>query len=258
MTAFSIDSGVVRWSVDGRPAHEDAALEALTSRPLLVLMHGYGSSETDLSALAPHLPHGFVCASLRAPLRLPAPYTGAYAWWHIPIGYDGLPARQPDPPQFVGSEPHLAALAVLDWIDALETQVSEGDRTRRLGTIALLGFSQGGCMVTSLLRLRPSRFVCGVNCSGFVAPGAYDGDAELATVRPPLFWGRDEADPIIDAHRIALTQQWAPAHTALESKLYEGMLHSISPQELRDINRFLVRNVPSSEGNVPSSEGVAS
>jgi phospholipase/carboxylesterase len=127
-----------------------------------------------------------------------------FAWWPLPIGADGMPIRQPEPAQFVGSGPHTAALALLEWLDQLSSRVQDRSGAG-LGTVALLGFSQGGCMVTSLLRLQPERFVCGVNCSGFVAPGAFDGDARLAQLRPPMFWGRDELDPIIDESRIATT-----------------------------------------------------
>ena len=248
MTGLRIDDDVVLWSVDGRRATGQEALAALRHRPLLLMLHGFGSFEGDLISLAPNLPHGFVCASPRALLVAPPPIVNGYAWWPLPLGPDGLPLRQPGPERFEGSAPHEAAVALLEWIDELSERVreqaGEGPDGPGLGTIAMLGFSQGGCMVTSLLRLRPERFACGVNCSGFVAPGAFDGDAALAAVRPPMFWGRDEADPIIDETRIALTAVWAPEHTALDAKLYDGILHGIGVEELADIAAFLEAHVP--------------
>jgi phospholipase/carboxylesterase len=246
MSALTIDDDVVRWAVDGRPATAEEAYSALAQRPLLLLMHGFGSFEGDLSGLAPNLPLGFVCASPRAPLVAPPPIVNGFAWWPLPIGADGMPIRQPEPAQFVGSGPHTAALALLEWLDQLSSRVQDRSGAG-LGTVALLGFSQGGCMVTSLLRLQPERFVCGVNCSGFVAPGAFDGDARLAQLRPPMFWGRDELDPIIDESRIATTAAWAPEHTNLEARLYDGILHGIGAQELADISAFLQRHVPEGE-----------
>lgn len=234
MDRLRIDDEHVRWAVDGRAAGSEEARAALTHRPLLLLMHGFGSFEGDLIELASQLPSGFVCASPRAPLVAPPPIVGGFAWWALPLGPDGLPLPAEAPARFEGSAPHAAAVAVLDWLDGLE----------HTGPIALMGFSQGGCMVTSLLRLRPERFACGVNCSGFVAPGAFDGDAVLAAHRPPMFWGRDEADPIIDRARIELTAAWAPAHTDLEARLYEGILHGIGRDELRDISAFLERHAP--------------
>lgn len=244
MTETRIDDRAVRWAVDGVHTNREAALAALASRPLLLLMHGYGSFEGDLIELSPRLPRGFVCASPRALFVAPPPIVNGFAWWPLEIGANGLPVLQNPPAEFVGSAPYLAALALLDWLDELSASVQREHGTG-MQEIALLGFSQGGCMVTSLLRLRPERFVCGVNCSGFVAPGNFAGDAELARLRPPMFWGRDELDPIIDAERIALTQRWAPAHTALEAHLYEGVLHSIGLEELDDISAFLRRQLPS-------------
>ncbi|MBO1902263.1 hypothetical protein J4H92_09925 [Leucobacter weissii] len=254
MSAVRIDADAVRWAVAGREASADAAARALAEgRPLLLLMHGFGSFEGDLIGLAPRLPLGFVCASPRAPLVAPPPIVDGYSWWPLPLGADGLPLPQPEPAEFVGSGPHTAALAVLDWLDGLDERIldhgaddlgSDGTGAGGIGAVALLGFSQGGCQVTSLLRLRPDRFACGVNCSGFVAPGRFDGDAELARIRPPLFWGRDEADPIIDRERIESTAEWSPRHTELEARLYPGIAHSIGADELDHIAAFLHRHVP--------------
>lgn len=257
MTEVSIDDAAVLWSVDGHSVSAEQALDALEHRPLLLLMHGFGSFESDLIGLAPHLPAGFVCASPRAPLIAPPPIVNGFAWWPLPLGADGLPLPQAEPAEFIGSGPHLAALALLDWLDTLSGRLRtrEGFESRGLGTVALLGFSQGGCMVTSLLRLRPDRFACGVNCSGFVAPGAFEGDAELAARRPPMFWGRDLADPVIDERRIALTSRWAPRHTALEERLYEGIFHGIGTDELADIAAFLREHVPEA-GVADEGEGM--
>lgn len=236
MSALWINDDTVRWTIAGRDATSADARDALRSLPLLIMMHGYGSHEGDLIGLAPQLPADFVCASPRAPIVAPAPVQNGFAWFPIPLGPDGLPAQLPHPDDFVSTAPHTAALAMLEWIDRLDTRVDGG-----LGTIALMGFSQGGVMVTSMLRLRPERFACGVNCSGFVAPGTFEGDARMAAIRPPVFWGRDEEDPIIRHDRIEITEAWLPAHSTLETRLYPGIGHSISAQEVRDISEFLVR-----------------
>lgn len=246
MSEVSIDDDVVLWAVNGKRASAEESAEALKTQPLLLLMHGFGSFEGDLIGLAPHLPHGFVVASPRAPLVAPPPIVNGFAWWPLQLSPEGLPIRRPDPEQFEGSGPHVAAIAALAWLDALDARLQSSGHAPGLGTVALMGFSQGGCMVTSLMRLQPQRFACGVNCSGFVAPGSFEGDAKLAEVRPPMFWGRDEADPVITDRHIALTSAWAPDHTALEAKLYPGILHGIGADELIDIHAFLVQHVPES------------
>lgn len=158
------------------------------------------------------------------------------------MGSDGRPTHGPEPEEFLGSPPHVAAVAALAWLDELDARV-EASTGSRLGEIAPMGFSQGGAMVTSLLRLRPERFACGVICSGFVAPGAHEADAALARVRPPVFWGRDEADPMIAPSRAAALGVWATAHTELEARLYDGILHGIGEAELADISVFLRRHL---------------
>lgn len=253
MTELRIDHERVCWTVDGRAASADEAVRALASRPLVLLMHGFGSFEGDLVELARLLPDGVVCASPRAPLVVPPPVVNGFAWWPLRFGPDGLVVRDEPPTEFEGSGPHLAAVALLEWLDALDARVrAAGDPETGpgtgLGDIVPFGFSQGGCMATSLLRLRPERFVCAVNCSGFVAPGAWAGDAELAAIRPPMFWGRDPADPVIDAARIALTAEWAPAHTELEARLYHGVAHGIAAQEVADISAFVERSLARANG----------
>lgn len=240
MSGIRIDDDVVRWAVDGREVPAAAALALLPDRPLLLLMHGYGSFEGDLIGLAPSLPHGFVCASPRAPLVAPAPIENGYAWWQLALDPSGRPLPAAPRAVFIGGRAHHAALAVFTWLERLDGLLAARGG---LGTVVPMGFSQGGAMVTSLLRMQPGRFPCGVNCSGFVASGAFDGDAELAKYRPPLFWGRDVADPIIHQSRITLMNDWAPAHTELEAQLYPGIGHGISQDEIRDISEFLERHV---------------
>lgn len=271
MNTLKIDDEVVRWAVAGRAATSDDALTALAGgAPLLMLLHGYGSFEGDLIELAPALPHEFVCASPRAPLTAPPPVVGGYAWFPIAFAADGTVAAQPDPTQFEGSAPHAGAISLLDWLDALDARVArartetkaadESDRgTRAIRTAVPMGFSQGAAMAMSLLRLRPGAFPAAVNCSGFVTPGASAHDLALAGIQPPVFWGRDPLDPVIDDARIAYTADWLPRHTALEAHTYDGILHGIGADEVADISAFLNQHVLVSLGqadHTPRAEQV--
>lgn len=241
MSEVTVDPALVRWSVDGASADADAAVAALADRPLLLLLHGYGSHEGDLIGLAEHLPRGFVCASPRAPLAADS-VPGGFAWAQIRFDQSGRAVPEPDVDSFEGTPAHRAAEAVLDWLDALEARASELNG-RGVGTVALLGFSQGGCTATSLMRLRPERFAAGVVCSGFVAPGFGELDVLLSEVRPPVFWGRGDQDPVIDAAHIETTADWLPRHCRVESHVYPGLGHSIDVEELFDIDRFLHAHV---------------
>lgn len=193
----------------------------LDDRPLLLLLHGYGSNERDLPGLAAQLPSRFQWASLRAPLPLGGP---SFAW--VPIETPGLP--DPDGVR-------AAARGILAWLDA---QVAPGT------VVVPIGFSQGGLMVSQLLRERPERFAAGAILSGFVLQGEEPGDAALTDARPPVFAGRGDADAVITPDAFARADDWLPAHTELTSQVYPGLAHSISAEELRDLAAWLDGVIP--------------
>jgi phospholipase/carboxylesterase len=226
MTFPAIDSTAVRWSLP-----RDEVASALADRPLLIMMHGYGSHEGDLFSLAQYLPEQFVTAALRGPLRAGQ----GYAWFDLQFN-PATNTLQRD----VG-EVNASAEALLAWIDELETEVGG------LGQIALLGFSQGGVMLSQLLRHAPECFDAGVLLSGFIVedstPGAAERDARLAEVKPPVFWGRDAEDPVIGQELVDVTRRWLPAHTNLTTKLYSYMGHGITMEEVDDVRSFLTEHV---------------
>ena len=206
MTDLRLDPDAVLWSA-----------EPGADRPLLVLLHGYGADERDLFGLGDHLPDAFVLAAPRAPLPLPWPSPG-YSWYPI----EGLESRD-------ASHVTAAATALLSWIDAHAPAAS----------IGLLGFSQGAAIALQALRLDPKRFAFVVNLSGYATPGDLPRDAELAGIRPPVFWGRGTRDDVIPEFLVAHTMSWLPDHSTLRGRVYEGLTHSVSEQELADVRAFL-------------------
>jgi phospholipase/carboxylesterase len=218
----AIDSSAVLWSVPReKVAHQ------LADRPLLLMMHGYGSHEGDLFPLAQYLPEDFVVASIRAPLNLGM----GHAWFNI-IFDDANNTLRRDPEEVNQSTEQLIA-----WIDDLEREVGE------LNRISLLGFSQGGVMMTQLLRYQPHRYDAGVLLAGFAlldtSNEAKERDKILSEVKPPVFWGRDPQDPVITTDLIDFTRRWLPEHTDLDARLYGNVGHSLSLEELQDVNLFL-------------------
>jgi phospholipase/carboxylesterase len=211
ITPAQIDEAAVLWS---------ASSPDRLGRPLLLILHGYGSHEGDLFSLAPHLPLQPTIAALRAPL----PAGSGWSWF--PIGVPGDP---------VGDALDAAALGVLAWLDALPEQPT---------SIGLLGFSQGGAMALQLMRHAPERFDFAVQLSGFIASAAHPGDKRLAEVKPPVFWGRGTLDPVIPEAAVARTQAWLPDHSTLTERIYEGLGHSIAQAELADIVAFLRQQYP--------------
>jgi len=204
-----LDDSAILWSA---PERERAG------RPLLLLLHGYGSHEGDLFGMAPGLPLGPVIASLRAPVE----ENGGWAWFSRRDSIPGNPdAAKVDAP----------ATAILEWLDTVEYT-----------SVSILGFSQGAAIALQLMRLAPERFTAAVALSGFVASGELPGDAVLAERRPKIFWGRGTVDQVIPAEAVDRTAEWLPAHADATIRIYEGMGHSISPAELKDFVTFLAAN----------------
>lgn len=192
-----------------------------TGSPTVLLLHGYGSHEGDLAGLGPAVAD-LPWASLRAPLALPQ---GGHAWFAIttPGSPDPGPVEQ-------------ATAAVWAWVDA------------ELGpdaTVVPVGFSQGGLLATQLLRTRPGRVAATVVLGGFVLGAPQRADGTLAATRPPAFWGRGADDRVIAAHAVTRTQEWLPAHTTLEARVYDGLAHGVHAAEVADVRAFLTRTVPS-------------
>lgn len=202
----ALDNDVALWSGDP------------TGRPLLVLLHGYGSDERDLFGLVPHLPDDFTFAAPRAPLAPPWPAPG-FSWYPM----EGLAGRGPR-----GAT--IAAEALIAWLD---------EHAAGASSIGLLGFSQGGALALQALRLQPERFAFAVNLSGYATPGELPGDEVLAARRPPVFWGRGTHDEVIPEALVTATTQWLPGHSTLTGAVYPGLTHSVSEPELEDVRAFL-------------------
>ena len=198
----SLVTSAVIWSA---PERERA------DRPLLVLLHGYGSHEGDLFSLAPMLPLSPVIASLRAP-HAQGP---GYSWFPI----EGS-SRIDDANESVD--------AVLDWLASL-----------RFTSVGLIGFSQGGAVALQLLRRSPGTFSYAAVLSGFALDSSEPGDASLASSPAPVFWGRGTHDQVINPAYIEHTSKWLPAHSTLTERIYEGLPHSISAPELADLSAFV-------------------
>ncbi len=185
-------------------------------RPLLVLLHGHGMNERMGTELHSQLPSELVLASVRGPMRVGS----GYGWFPLDAS---LQLEQVDE----------AAHAVLRWVE----------KQQRHPSVGVLGFSQGSSIGLQCMRLAPERFDYGVVLSGFAVPTRLPGDDVLARRRPPVFSGRGDADPLIPAPLVGLTDQWLAAHTNLTRHTYGGLGHNVSPAELVDLTEFLRQRI---------------
>jgi len=196
------------WS---RPAEERAGAG------LLVMIHGYASSEEKLLPLCEVLPANVTGVAPRGHFDV----GGTHGWFLLD------PFLTSDFAEVVSS-----ANRVFGWLDPILAAGS-------FRSVSLLGFSQGMAMATTLLRLRPAAFRAAVGLSGFVL------DHELLALTDeldgslPFFWGRDVRDAFIHSDAIDYSEQWLRDHTALTARTYPGMGHNIGAEEMRDVGIFL-------------------
>jgi len=204
---MQLDSDAILWS---------ESVEHRSGRPLLVLLHGYGSFEGDLFGLRPYLPDELVVAALRAPLAAPP----GWMWW--PIDGKGLENSADDAA--------AAADLVAEWITSVAADFT---------SVGVLGFSQGGMISLMLLRRHPELLDYAMPLSGGILGGPQAGDERLAEIQPPVFFGYGTADPVIPAPMFPNTVDWLPAFTTETVRSYPGLGHSVSEAELSDIRAFL-------------------
>lgn len=197
--------------------------EPSADRPLLALLHGYGSDERDLFSLARFLPEEYVCVAVRAPEQPHWPMPG-FSWYPI----NDLESRD-------ATAITTSAQNFLGWF-------SDQPASSR----GILGFSQGAAIATQALRLASEEISFVVNLAGYAAPGNLPGDAALKEKRPPVFWGRGSHDDVIPPHLVEHTTSWLPQHATLSGRIYPGLTHSISQDELDDVVTFLDKQLRAS------------
>lgn len=197
-----------------------------TEKPLLLLLHGYGSNEHDLPGLAEIAFPDWDYVSLQAPHSLMGGFS-AYAWFDDPV-----PAHSQRAPQ--------ADACTQDIIAFLEDAAKTGKIPAKR-PLVLLGFSQGGAMVSYILQTGAlkDRLVAAVNLSGYLP--FEDGTAPQADACTTLkvFHGWGNADDVVPVHENKAARDWLAQHFAnVEDHEYTGLAHSISLDEVRDLERF--------------------
>jgi phospholipase/carboxylesterase len=182
---------------------------------VIILLHGYGANERDLSSLMNFLPE-LPWAALRAPEAIG---NEAFAWCGV--------ANPLKPEQ---AEIESATSAIWSWV---EQNIPEDS------PLVVLGFSQGGLMATQLLRTHPSRLLATVILAGFLFEGEQPADSQLELDRPKVFYGRGVEDLRIPREAISALNSWLQKHTRAQTKTYEGLGHEIDARVMNDVAQYL-------------------
>lgn len=194
-------------------------------RPLVILIHGYGSNEQDMFSLKDHLSPEYNYLAVRAPMELGA---GRYKWF----------TQKTDAPGYDGVTQDLKSSG--ERLGTFIRQVTEKYRTQP-GKVYLVGFSQGA-MMSYEVALRDPELVGGFAAlSGRLLPVLESGlktDPRLKPLNVFIAHG-------VEDHQVAYSGG-AEAEATLkklglspEFHSYEGLEHSINAAEVADLARWL-------------------
>lgn len=186
------------------------------TRPLVVLLHGRGSDETDIIALADHLPAGPVYAAPRAPIA----EGGGFAWF----------ANRGIGRPLATSLGHTMA-----WFRTWLDQVAPPGRL-----VVLVGFSGGAAFAGGLVLDDPSRYA-----GAAILYGTLPFEAGVPTT-PHRLSGKavlvvhGDADVVIPGDLLART--WSYLHQdagATTTGFRDPGGHGLSPAALGELCRWL-------------------
>jgi len=185
---------------------------------LLVMLHGRGASAHDILSLAPHLG------------------ANGFSWW-APQATNSTWYPYPFVEPTARNEPWLSsALSLLEGIVA----EAEGLGMPR-EKIWLVGFSQGACLSLEYAARRASRWGGIAAFSGGligdrVRRETYGGDFDGT----PVFVGSSDPDTYIPTERVRESARLlAGMNASVQERIYPGMGHTISAEELDEANRHV-------------------
>lgn len=185
-------------------------------RPLVVLLHGRGSDETDIMALVRHLPADLVYAAPRAPIA----EGGGYAWFaNRGIGRP------------VAASLHDTMTWFRTWLDEVSTIEQP---------VVLVGFSGGAAFAGGLVLAEPSRYAGVAILYGTLPFDAGVSIASRQLVGLPVLVIHGEADVVIPSDLLKRT--WIYLHNdsgATITGIRDPGGHGLSPASLGELSHWL-------------------
>lgn len=167
---------------DGGTAVPVVAVRGANDGPLVVLLHGRGSRETEVIGLAEALPRGLSYAAVRAPIA----ENGGFAWFAN---------------RGIGRPVADSLRATMDWFRDWLDQVAPPGRP-----VMLVGFSGGAAFAGGLVLDDPSRFAGAAILLGTLPFGAGVSTDPERLVGLPVFIAQGEHDHVIP--RDLLDRTW--------------------------------------------------
>jgi phospholipase/carboxylesterase len=196
--------------------------------PLLVMLHGYGSSEEDLFSFASELPEEFIIISLKAPFPL-QPYGNA--WYSI--NFDAEKGKWNDVEEAKNSIKLIEAFIN----ETLDNYPIDSSR------VNLLGFSQGAILSYALSLSNPKLIKNIVGLSGYLDEKMILNDAEKKDFSHLNYYvSHGTQDMVIPFDwSLKTIETFNKKGLKIESHSYE-VGHGVNPQNFRDFKDFLIKN----------------
>ncbi len=209
---------------------ENLPLKKSDKTPVIILLHGYGSSEEDLFGLAKSFDERFLTFALRAP------YTAqgqGYCWYKLDI----LPDKRmmQDYKQLQESKAKIFSFI------SNACKAYKADSTQ----VFILGFSQGSIMAYDIALSKPDKIKGIMALSGKLLDETkkikFDA-AKLGNVK--IFIAHGNMDNVIDIKEAEAADKFLQnPKKNVTFKTYQ-MPHSINGKELNDIKAWLISNIP--------------
>jgi len=189
-----------------------------TARAAAILVHGRGASAQDILSLGDEFGHGDIAYL--------APQAANGTWY--PYSFLAPLAQ---------NEPHLGnALGVVGA--TLDHLAREGFAPER---VALIGFSQGGCLALEYAARNAKRYgaVAGLSAGLIGPPGtprAYPG----SLAGTPVFLGCSDVDGHIPLARVHESRDvFGALGATVTERIYPGMGHTVNADEIAHVRKLL-------------------
>jgi phospholipase/carboxylesterase len=193
--------------------------------PVIVLLHGRGADEGDLTPVGRMLSAEATVVTPRAPFpAAPWGYGPGWAWYRY------LHGTTPEPESFAEGQRQLDA-----FLATIREAVGRPDAALVVG-----GFSQGGTSSLAWALRHPGEASAVLVFSGFLADHPMVEASPATVTGTPIWWGHGTADPAIPfQYAEAGWEALRSADATLETLAYEGAGHTITHEGLRSAAAFV-------------------
>lgn len=197
--------------------------------PLLVLLHGYGSDESDLFSFAEELPNELFIISLRAPHKL-QPYGNA---WYA-INFDAQQNKWNDIEQ--------AQQAMKTIISCIKQACTQYDLDKN--NVSLLGFSQGCILSMALAINHPELIKNVIGLSGYICKEFIEEHRTKKDFSHLDFYcSHGSSDQVIPVDWARETPNFLTEKGIKHTYSEFPVGHSVAPQNFFEFRKWLVERI---------------